>query len=38
MNSLVNIYTGIKFQKSKVYKSVKLGEQQRQEFEASCPD
>ena len=35
MNGLVNIYTGIKFENSNVYESLKLGEQQRQQFEAS---
>ena len=31
----MNIYTGIKVENSNVYESVKLGEQQRQQFEAS---
>ena len=38
MNGLVNIYTGIKVENSNVYESVKLGEQQRQQFEDNWPD
>ena len=38
VNSLVNIYTGMTVQNSNIYESVKLGEQQRQQFEASWPD
>ena len=35
MNSLVNIYTRTKVQTINVYESVKSGEQQRQQFEAT---
>ena len=38
MNGLVNIYTGIKVENRNVYESVKLSEQQRQQFEAIWPD
>ena len=38
VNGLVNMHTGIKVQNSNVYESVKLGEQQRQQFEDSWPD
>ena len=38
MNGLVNIYTGIKVENSHVYESVKLSEQQHQQFEAIWPD
>ena len=38
MNILVKIYTRIKLQKSNVYESVTLGEQESQQFEASWPD
>ena len=38
VDGLVNIYNGIKVQGSNVYESVKLGEQQRQQFESSWPD
>ena len=38
VNGLVNIYTEIKVQKSNVYESIKLGEQQCQQLEASLPD
>ena len=38
VNGLVNIYSGIKVENSNAYESVKLGEHQRQQCEASWPD
>ena len=38
VNGLVNIYSRIKVENSNAYESVKLGEHQHQQFEASWPD